>query len=276
MSKCVYCGKPAGLLRKQHRECATRYQQGWSRMVSSAHQAIAGDADLAPLEGQLLQVASEHLVPAQHLREALVQAFDLTVGNFLEDGLLSEKEENRLVSFMEHFRLGQAELDRSGAYMKIAKAGVLRDLVNGLPPERLNIQGTLPFQLQKGEKLIWVFQNTHYFTERTRTHYEGRSAGVSLRIAKGVYYRTGAFRGHPVQTTYTSREATGALGVTTKHLYFAGGSKAFRIAHTKIVGLVPFSDGVGIQKEAVSAKPMIFQTGDGWFTYNLLSNVAQL
>ena len=37
-----------------------------------------------------------------------------------------------------------------------------------------------------------------------------------------------------------------------------------------------FSDGVGIVPDASSAKPQIFRTGDGCFTYNLALNVAKL
>jgi len=37
---------------------------------------------------------------------------------------------------------------------------------------------------------------------------------------------------------------------------------------------VPYSDGIGIHRDAASAKPQIFVTGDGWFTYNLVVNLA--
>ena len=276
MGTCIYCGQPAGLLKKQHRECSVRYQEGWSKMVTTARTALAEESDLAQIEPQLLTVAKEHCVPVVHLREALLQAFDSAVSGFLEDGLLTESEEERLIRFQRHFELSQEELDRSGVFMKLAKAAVLRDLMSGVVRERFNVSGGLPFNLQKGEKLIWLFTNVAYLTQHTRIHYEGRSSGVSVRIAKGVYYRTGAFQGYPVQTTYTSHEATGALGVTTKHLYFAGAAKALRLPYAKIVSLLPFSDGIGVHKDAVSAKPLYFITGDGWFTYNLLSNVSQL
>lgn len=55
-----------------------------------------------------------------------------------------------------------------------------------------------------------------------------------------------------------------------------GGGKSFRIRHDKIVAIEPHADGVGIHRDAQTAKPQLFVTGDGWFTYNLLANVAQL
>jgi hypothetical protein len=59
-------------------------------------------------------------------------------------------------------------------------------------------------------------------------------------------------------------------------VYFSGASKSFRIRHDKIVSIEPYSDGVGIQRDAQTARPQVFVTGDGWFTYNLLMNVSNL
>lgn len=98
-----------------------------------------------------------------------------------------------------------------------------------------------------------------------------------MRVAKGVYYRTSAFRGHPVERTETVHIGQGQLAVTNKHLYFASASgKAFRVALAKIVAFTPFEDGVGIQKDGANAKPQMFITGDGWFTLNLLQNAANV
>ena len=66
------------------------------------------------------------------------------------------------------------------------------------------------------------------------------------------------------------------LGLTTKHLYFAGARKKFRVRYAKIVSFEPYSDGLGIMRDAQTAKPQTFRTGDGWFAYNLAANLAQL
>jgi hypothetical protein len=43
-----------------------------------------------------------------------------------------------------------------------------------------------------------------------------------------------------------------------------------------VVALQRFSDGLGVTRDAVTAKPQFFITGDGWFTDNLVTNLAQL
>jgi hypothetical protein len=99
---------------------------------------------------------------------------------------------------------------------------------------------------------------------------------MSFRVAKGVYFRTSSFRGHPVETTERVHVDTGIMAVTTKHVYFGGNQKNFRINFDKIVSFIPFSNGVGIQRDAATAKPQFLMTGDGWFTYNLLTNIANI
>ena len=48
------------------------------------------------------------------------------------------------------------------------------------------------------------------------------------------------------------------------------------VRYDKIVAFEPFSDGFGIMRDAQTAKPQTFWTGDGWFAYNLAVNLAQL
>ena len=69
---------------------------------------------------------------------------------------------------------------------------------------------------------------------------------------------------------------TGLLGLTTKYVYFAGSRKKFRVRYDRIVALEPYEDGFGIMRDAQTAKPQTFVTGDGWFVYNLATNLAQM
>ena len=87
-----------------------------------------------------------------------------------------------------------------------------------------------------------------------------------MAVQVNTFNLAAALRGRP----------TGIMCVTNKHIYFHGGIKSFRIRHEKIVSIDPSEDGVTIQIDATAAKPQVFITNDGWFTQNLLSNVAQL
>ena len=276
MGNCIYCGKPVGFLRKSHKECKLRYEKGKNEIISLVGKVGSAGGDLKQLEASLKQVASRANIDPSAMRSLVVIGWERAVDAAFDDGILTEDEENALSELKEYFSLSQQELDRNGAFTKIVKGAILRDILDGKIPERVRIDGNLPFNLQKTEKIVWVFQGVDYYEQKTRTRYVGGSQGVSIRIAKGVYYRTGGFKGERVQTSETIHADTGLLGVTNKHIYFAGTSKRFRINYNKIVAFEPYSDGIGIQRDAQTAKPQTFVTGDGWFTYNLITNLAQM
>lgn len=276
MGQCSYCGQPAGLFRKKHKECEARYNEGWSRMIAIAAGTVRGEGNADTLEKRLQEIRESSFVPEPGVRQAIIRGWEQVVDQYLEDGHLDESEEEHLTQFRSRFSLSQEQLDSRGAYSRLVKGAVLRDVMNGIVPERLQVQVALPFNFQKTEKLVWLFSDVIYYEDRTRRTYVGGSQGASFRVAKGVYYRVGAFKGRPVETTERVLVGSGLLAITNRHLYFSGGGKSFRIRHDKIVSIEPFSDGVGIQRDAQTAKPQIFVTGDGWFTYNLLMNVSNL
>ena len=138
----------------------------------------------------------------------------------------------------------------------------------------MSFDSPLPINLQKGEKVIWAFKGTEYLEDKIRKQFVGGSQGLSFRVAKGVYYKTGAFKGHSVERTERIKSDNGLLAFTNKHIYFSGNTKSFRVPYAKIVSFEPFSDGIGIMRDAATAKPQIFVTGDGWFTYNLASSIS--
>ena len=274
MGKCQFCGQDVGFLRSVHKECKQAYDEGTTRILEMASKAAVSQTDFSTLQEILHNIASASFINDQLLRDLLARAWNTAVSQALEDDVLSKAEENALVAFKDHFSLPTNILDKNGAYTRVVKAAILRDILDGNIPQRVQIEGMLPFNFQKGEALVWLFQNVPYYEPRTRTRYSGEYSGVSLKIAKGVYYRMGGFRGNPVVTTQTVLVDSGILGITNKHIYFAGKTKSFRIRYDKIVSFIPYSDGIAIQRDATSAKPQIFVTGDGWFTYNLITNLA--
>lgn len=277
MANCKYCGKPVGLLRTEHKECAVISNNGWDIMINSAKETALKGINFADLKDNLSSVASKHYIETEKVRDALIQGFSLALDQLLDDGILTQEEEDKISQYMDWFSLSQEELDGfNNSKTKLVKAAVLRDLTEGKIISRIKVNSNLPFNFQKNEILIWLFANVGYFEQRVRTHFEGRSQGLSVKLAKGLYYRVGAFRGHPVKTNELVPAGSGLLGITNKYIYFSGSTKKFRVKYSQIMEFTPYEDGIGIQKDTTSARPQIFITGDGWFTYNLLTNLAKL
>jgi hypothetical protein len=267
---------PAGLLHSKHTECEQLHENSKEQIVAEISQALSPSGSLDAFQSRLIEIAQDGYISEYERHSLLVQGWTAAVDRYLEDGVLDESEETRLVEFKNLFSLAEADLDANGAFNKIVKAAVIRDVLNGVIPRRMKLEANLPINLRKDEEVVWVFPGCEYLEDKTRRQYVGGSQGVSIRIMKGVYYRVGGFAGQPVDRTQRVHIDTGMVVITNQHIYFAGPVKAIRVPYAKIVSFQPFSDGIGIIRDASSAKPQIFITGDGWFTYNLVTNLAHL
>ena len=100
--------------------------------------------------------------------------------------------------------------------------------------------------------------------------------GTSVRIVSGFYIRNSRFRSHTEEEEVTEHVDTGVLGLTTKHIYFSGERRKFRVRYDKIVAFDYYRDGLGVTRDALSAKPQKFLVGSGrgWFVSNLVYLLA--
>jgi hypothetical protein len=263
------------MLRSKHKECDEQHSLSQDKIRQAVVECIQTRGNASRITSAVLPLARQGFVRSNELADLVVAGWGLAVDAFLDDGLLSSDEESKLINFAEHSGLNH-RLQQHPGYTQIAKAVQLRDLSEGKINSRMDFNGALPVNLQKNEKLIWAFPNTEYLEDRERREFSGVSHGVSIRVMTGVHYRLGLFKGRPVTKQERVSLGLGTLFVTTKHIYFAGGSKPIRIPFTKIVSFDQFSDGIGIMQEAASAKPQTFITHDGWFTFNLIARVSQL
>ena len=162
------------------------------------------------------------------------------------------------------------------ALIQLDKAAVIREVSEGIIPTRFKVGDDLPVNLQKSEELVWVFKGVDYYELRTRREHRGASHGVSIRITQGLYYQPREFRSQSHEWDEKIYVDTGLLGLTNKHIYFHGNRKRFRIRFDKIVSFEQLNDGLGLTRDALTAKPQGFRTGDGWFVYKLVTNLAKL
>ncbi|MCX7795876.1 MAG: hypothetical protein N2380_05085 [bacterium] len=270
MGLCRFCGKPAGFLRKEHRECREKHNSGVFIIRSMVADSLSNSVD----RDEILKIARESYISNEELKNLILNGLDEAIDKALGDNILTQEEEEKIKIVLLKFGFGVDELSSSKTYEKFIKALILRDILEGKIPKRLDIKGVLPFNLLKNETPIWLFNDVKYYQLKTYRHYVGGSNGFSIRITKGVYYRMGDFRGYPVEETELTKVDEGVMCITDKHIYFGGRIKSFRISYDKIVSFTPYSDGIGIQRDSTNARPEYFITNDGWFTYNLVVNLA--
>jgi hypothetical protein len=268
VGRCDFCHDDTGVLGREHRECSEASKRIQILVRETALGAGDG-SDFAGAYGVACQANGHKVID---VAPALL-AWREAVTKVLDDRILSADEERRLLTIAGTVGIKQ---DNGGdAWVRLVKAAILRDVTEGKIPERAQISGTKA-NLMKKEKAVWIFNGSKFLEERTSRSFAGVSHGLSVRIAEGVYYRPSVFRGHPVESTKLVHVDNGTVLVTSHHLYLLGARKSSRVSYRKIVAFEPYKDGIGIQRDAVTAKPQIFTVDDAWFAYNLITNLAMI
>jgi len=189
MGACKYCGEDAGFLRRKHAECDQRHEAVKKELSDRIWAGVNASEKIEALPVLLSEIARRSYVSDTKLRELIISEWVTAVDRLLEDGVLDDGEEERLMQLKEQFSIDQSELNTAGAYNRFVKAAVLRDVLSGTIPERVHLQGNVSINFQKNEKIVWAFPGCDYLEDKTRRHYVGGSQGVSVRVMKGVYYR---------------------------------------------------------------------------------------
>jgi hypothetical protein len=312
MGNCIYCGAKTFLFKKICNDCSKKIKEGPAKLenaiiscdicdsseelvaiINDYHisekslkkifKDVAKNTILTSIEDdentKLVKCKIDTLVNIFNIKQAdleitLLSVFNDFIDILLDDSILAKEEEERFYSLIEVLGIDISHAhDKMPNFIRLEQAVLLRTIQDGTFKVSNN-SSAVPFNLQKNEFLFYVFQNVSYLETKTYTKFEGGSSGVSFKVAKGVYIRTSAFKGHPVKYEQTNRIAVGILGFTQKHLYFGSQQKSFRVPYSKIVAFTQYSDGFGIQRDAQSAKPQTFITGDGWFVNNLIATIT--
>lgn len=110
---------------------------------------------------------------------------------------------------------------------------------------------------RKGEILLWGFDNIKYWHQGTHSEYQGGSVGVSFRVARGLWVRTGKHRGHSVSHQSMDYKGVGTLLLTNQGFAFIGPS-TIRVLFSHIVSFEPYRDGVGFETEQTRNNKYLF------------------
>ncbi|MCY3957085.1 MAG: hypothetical protein OXG65_02215 [Chloroflexi bacterium] len=186
-----------------------------------------------------------------------------------------EQEKQRKLAIRQRQRQAQQRALRLELQRRDNIIAILDD--NKLPQVDWSHHQPLPFKFLKSEHLIYVFPNVGYAEQRIKREIVGRSAGTSVRVARGVSVRVGQSRGTPVERDEIVHRGVGVMAVTTKHLYFAG-ERTFRIRFSRIVSVQAMRDAVEVTRDRVSglSEYFILDDADIQFAADLMQSIPAL
>lgn len=189
--------------------------------------------------------AAMRAAPERHRTQIVASAMLRAVDGVLADKTLDEHEEAAIAAWTRRFQPNDRDPATALARKYIDAARRLRALTEGRP----ETQGPPPggILLQRGEDLLWSSEARA--AEAARVNRTIRSgAGVSVRLARGVYYRTGVGDYTPVSRTALQPLGRVFVAVTTKGV-LVGGAEVRRVPFEKILAVQPASDGLILQTD---------------------------
>ena len=205
--------------------------------------------------------------------DAYYQVLNKAASNFLSDGNLNAAEEAKINEYVAGLGISTTQLPvkyQNSEIAKLSQVALLNQIRNGIIPQ---YSAPVPIMLGAREKLIWEYSGVSFLLERVQVERRGRTGGMSFRICKGVYYRTGQFNARPVERRFMENVGTGSLYITDKNLIFYSPTKNVKIPLKKVIGITPYSDGIEIHEDGARAKRMVVQGFDPWFLMNVLSYI---
>lgn len=244
--------------------------------------------ELARYDSVIAQIKSSFFnkEPSETIKEQLSavpfdyrkEIFSIAIGQVLKDLTewenLERPDDKYVLSTASQF-MPIDEIKRKPQYLEYVKFLTVQDVLNGNIPQRINIE-QIPVNLQKSESIIWIFNDIALYSEVIQRKTVGQSSGFSIKIAKGIYYRVGAFSGQPAITATIQPKYFGTLIITNQNIIFYSQEKSIKYPYKKILAFVPFSDALGVQLDNANAKTVYFKTLDGRFAYNLVININQI
>jgi hypothetical protein len=140
-----------------------------------------------------------------------------------------------------------ADAQAQAALSRIAHSGELQPIVPA------NIVS------KKGEVFYWS-QPAKLVTTQIESEHVGGYAGGSVRIARGLWFRSGGIRGHTEKHPVTGVTDTGTVYLSNQRMVFVGAQGEHEVTMSHIGAVHPFPDGMRI--DIVNRLPVAVQTGD--------------
>ncbi len=201
---------------------------------------------------QINELAQQLNIEKEDLDKVSKKAYNTAFKQILSDGIISEEEHNNIVEIQEVLLLDNSDIQK---YIPILqKHQLLRDMQNGILHE-IPANGLLK---KKNEK-VYLSINVSLLEERVVSRrYQGGSAGMNIRVAKGVSFRVGQHKGRLVSEKDTVVVDQGDFYITNQRFIYKGQKKNFNITLKQLLGYQVYKNGIDINGNRGATKQLNF------------------
>lgn len=202
----------------------------------------------------------------KNLKKILNRNIEHLLYKALEDNYISEQEETHIREFSHIARFDLTDINNSASYL-FNQAIVVRNLLERKVAPFFN---EAPVLLSKNEIVIWYENNCDIMMPKTVREYHAGSRGVSIKLAKGLYYHMGRTKGHSESKEILEDKGKGYFVVTNKNVFVGAIHK--KIPLGKIISLEENSQGLIIWAENNRGKPIYVDCSNQAFYINAINN----
>ena len=237
MANCRICGKRLPLFYRDTvcRECRAKLKSE----LEEIKQYVLTNKDIT--DEQIEKLKNQDKTDLIKLYNDLFEAFS-------SDKELDIQEITALNKLQEGLSLSNSEVQYDEKVKPYIYVQAIRN--NKLPVVKLdNTEGII---LKNGETVHFVDGAILKEMRSVSVGYSGGSQGVSIRIAKGVYYRVGGTRGHIMKEDQLVQTSMGIFLITNQRIILKPSSveyKSLEIPLNKIFSYSCYENGVAIYKE---------------------------
>jgi len=274
MANCIYCGRPAGFLRRRHPACEERHKKVVALMPRFFSEVISSPISAERFSDLLLAATKASFVRPGELKSMCVSGINTAIDTILRERLLTSVEVQRITDLAD--ALGAQSPRGLGLDQKLIKLSIVNELYDGKIPDRVSIVGPMPVELGRGESVLWIFNKVLSYRMTPDKKEEGLSIDPASPI-ESRYVSPKALDKSHVPKKQLREKADGDLVVTNRNIYFLPNPDShIRIPISRIFSLRPYAEGFYVACRPVKERSRAFLLDDPWFATNVIGRLAQL
>jgi hypothetical protein len=275
MPNCIYCGKPAGLFRRYHAECRAQFDRATTTIPVFFEKLLESTLPAERFEQLLKEVAGTFHIGTEQLRALSIQGVNAMVQASLSQHLMTVEEEDRILEIAE--ALGFSIEDIPGLEDKLIKISTLRDLEDERTPNRVKVVGDMPFKLDRGEKVVWIFNNIkNYRHPKSKEPAAATEVPAPLQREMSSYLSPTSLGERPLDTKGLVERTVGDLMITNRNVIGIVSNEHYRKFPLAEIGAFhTYANGFQIVRKPAEAGTLSVVVDDPWFAANLIVSLLR-
>lgn len=261
MGKCIVCNKSAGPFYSLHKACYQVYQDTRGNLRQIFSESIESAMTAEELAGALHDCRPASPFSPHQFKNLIVRTWQEQATQVIKNTSPNDRHANCLLAVASVLAIEDKDVEPY-LFQRLANIQHLTRINQGQPALKVFKTVNNEIELESDESVIWVFEDV--FKEERQHPAEDKQWNVFRSILNGLFNKS-RYKESEVKT-----EATGALTITNRNLYYATEKETVKICLTDIYAITPMKEGVRIQTTQRNATPDTYITGDGRFTYALL------